>query len=84
MFFWRDHTGHEIDLVLGNEYYMDAIEIKSSQTVRGSMFQNLAWFSDLVQENLKSKSIVYAGNQAQNRANGKIIPWQNITLNLDS
>jgi predicted AAA+ superfamily ATPase len=80
LFFWRDHSGHEIDILLGNEFSLEAVEIKSAKTVKGNMFNNLAWFSDIAGNAVQKKSIIYGGDSRQNRANGQVIPWKQMEL----
>ena len=46
MFFWRDHTGNEIDLLLDRGEELHPIEIKSGQTVATDAFKGLKKWRD--------------------------------------
>lgn len=82
LYFWRDQSGHEVDLLLGSEYGFTAIEIKSAQTIHSSMYANLGYVAELYGDSVKKRVVVYGGTQSQNRANGMIVPWNQ--LDLDS
>ena len=47
LFFWRDRTGHEIDLLIDEAGKLFPVEIKSSQTVSGDMLDGLKWWLNL-------------------------------------
>jgi hypothetical protein len=47
LFFWRDRTGHEIDLVIDDAGRLFPVEIKSAQTLSGGMLDSLLWWSKL-------------------------------------
>lgn len=80
MYFWRDQSGHEVDLILGSEYGFTAIEIKSAQTIHSSMFGSIAYVAELYGDSVKKRVLIYGGTQAQNRANGMIVPWNKVDL----
>lgn len=43
-FFWRDNTGHEIDLLIEEGDGLKAIEIKSGVTINEDFFKGLEFF----------------------------------------
>jgi uncharacterized protein len=47
LFFWRDNTGHEIDLLLEEGDGMKAVEIKSGVTINEDFFKGLEFFKKL-------------------------------------
>lgn len=65
-YFWRDKTGHEIDLLGVKGSTLRAIEIKAGKTVVSDYFSDLLYFSK-VQKSQKSliKQIIYGGNTSQ-------------------
>ncbi len=77
VFYWRDKTGHEIDVIIDVADDLTPIEIKSGKTINSDYFKNLKYWNNLSKG---TKSIViYSGNQSQNRSDGtKIINWKNI------
>ncbi len=78
IWFWRDQTGHEIDLLIerGDELY--PIEIKSGQTVTRSMFDSLNWWNRLSGGSSQSSTLVYGGMDAYRHADISVRPWFSI------
>lgn len=77
LFYWRDKTGHEIDVIIDIDGKMTPIEIKSSKTVHSDFFKNLKYWNKL--SNNDNSLVIYSGDQEQNRSDGtKIINWKNI------
>jgi len=77
LFFWRDNTGHEIDVVVDKFPHLFPIEIKSGKTITPDYFKGLNFW-----EKVSGKSegaIVYTGKLFQKRSNGvTIYPWNKI------
>jgi len=76
LFYWRDKTGHEVDVLidLGNKIL--PIEIKSGMTISTAWFKNVHYWKKLSNE--KDSFVLYAGNIEQNRSdNTHIINWKN-------
>ncbi len=79
MFFWRDKTGHEIDCLVENPISINAIEIKSSQTISPRFFDGLNYWKTINKnENRNSFYVVYGGEKTLVRNGIKIIPWYEI------
>jgi len=75
LFYWRDKTGHEVDLILEKADSLFPIEIKSSQTINSDYFKNLIYWSKLAKVN--KGAVLYAGNETQNRSNGiQVLNWR--------
>lgn len=75
LFFWRDRTGHEIDLLIEEADKLFPVEIKSSQTVSGDMLDGLQWWLSLSGQPAQSATLVYAGGEAFTRARISVRPW---------
>lgn len=81
LFYWRDKTGHEIDLIVDKGNLLTPIEIKSSKTINSDFFKNLKYWNHLSKMN--KAVLIYSGIQEQNRSDGTLITnWKNIS-NLD-
>ena len=78
LWFWRDSAGHEIDLLIDVGTSLKIAEIKAGLTIMPDMFKELEWFE--IHSNLSglSKHLVYGGQEAQNRKQGHVIPWNGI------
>jgi len=79
LFFWRDKTGHEIDIVLDNGTDLLFIEIKSGKTISSEYFKNLNYWLKLSDQ--KQGFVLYAGDQNQQRSDGiGIMNWKQFIL----
>ena len=77
LYYWRDKTGHEIDVIIDNGSKLLPIEIKSGKTFNTEFFKNIDYWCNL-SGNEKS-ILLYAGDQNQQRSNGKeILNWKKI------
>lgn len=68
LFYWRDKTGHEVDVIIDNGRTLFPVEIKSGQTVASDYFDNMEYWMKL--SKAKSGALLYAGSQAQKRSSG--------------
>jgi predicted AAA+ superfamily ATPase len=71
LYFWRDSSGHEIDLIVEEAGKLWAYEIKSGQTIASDFFDGLKYWRELSSENVKT-SLIYAGDRAENRTVARI------------
>lgn len=74
-YFWRDHSGHEIDLIIEEGTQIKAIEIKSGATLHSSFFNGLQWFAKQAGLNSSACALIYGGDLRQSRAAGEAYPW---------
>ena len=77
-YFWRDHKGKEIDLILEDGASLIPIEIKSGSTKKGDYFSGLDYWNKLSGNSPDKSYVIYGGNENQERANGKLLSWQSI------
>jgi predicted AAA+ superfamily ATPase len=77
-YFWRDHSGHEIDLLIENGARLRAVEIKSAETLHNSFFDGLKWFAHTSGLEADDCQLVYGGNLKQSRQAGEVIPWNGV------
>jgi len=77
LYFWRDKTGHEIDLLVDRGLELLPIEIKSGMTINSDYFKNLKFWLQLSGQ---AKGVVlYTGDQRQTRSSGiQIMNWRQI------
>jgi uncharacterized protein len=76
LWFWRDSSGNEVDFIIENPKGFRIVEFKASMTIMPKMFKGMEKFVKLSGWNDVNKTLVYAGNDKQNRAAGKVIPWK--------
>ena len=75
LFFWRDRTGHEIDLVIEAAGELFPVEIKSGHTLSGDMFDGLRWWCTLSGQSLDSATLIYGGEESYTRRGVAVRPW---------
>lgn len=75
LFFWRDRTGHEVDLVIDAGQKLIPVEIKSGQTVNASFFDGLRYFCALGTPASETGVLIQGGDAAYKRENFLVRPW---------
>lgn len=73
LYFWRDTSGHEVDLLLEDGEKLLPIEIKSGQTVSGDMFGGLDYYSKL--NGNCPGMLIYGGSDFYTRSGMMVRPW---------
>lgn len=83
-YFWRDNTGHEIDLILEFGDTLLPIEIKSGKTINTDFFKNLNYFRKINPACTKC-ALVYGGNETFSQNDTWVVSYKDISLfeNLD-
>ena len=77
-YFWRDHVGHEVDLLVESGSDIEAVEIKSGETITNDIFKGLKWFANHVGLDSDRCTLIHGGTQAQDRMHGRVVPWNQI------
>jgi predicted AAA+ superfamily ATPase len=77
--FWRDNTGHEVDLLLEEGQSLRAVEIKSGETLNDTFFRGLRYFKRLSREPDEHFILVHGGSRRQTRRHGQVLGWQHIS-----
>lgn len=82
LYFWRDNTGNEIDILLENGERLQPIEIKSGQTINRDYLAGLKKWNEIAKKDSASidvSCLIYGGTELQQRAGIDVIPWRSIT-----
>ncbi|MEI7670001.1 MAG: ATP-binding protein [Pseudomonadota bacterium] len=77
-YFWRDKLGNEIDVVQEEGGKIQAIEIKSSNTINSNLFDGLKKWSAISETKLGEGQLIYAGLENQQRTLGRVVSWRDI------
>lgn len=83
LFYWRDNTGHEVDLLHESGDAIVPIEIKSGATIQPDNWKGIDYYRAL---NPKAAPgiVVYGGSERQNRSNGlRIVGFPHIGELMD-
>ncbi len=75
LYFWRDRTGNEIDVLLDRAGRLVPVEIKSGRTIAGTYFTGLSRWAELAGKEADRPYLVYAGRQKQKRGEAMVLPW---------
>ncbi|OJX36833.1 MAG: AAA family ATPase [Flavobacteriia bacterium 40-80] len=80
IWFWRDASGNEIDLLVESENGVTIAEFKASMTIMPDMFKGLTHFEAISGWKDLNKQLVYGGDAEQNRTAGKVISWKSFGI----
>ena len=77
LYFWQDHKGTEIDLLIDKGQDITPIEIKAGETSNASYFDNLKYWSSLAKKDNDSH-VIYSGNDSLSLQNGQLWSWMDM------
>jgi predicted AAA+ superfamily ATPase len=72
LYFYRDKSCKEVDIIYKIANKVQAIEIKSAKTFHESFFDNLEYFSALLGKQVEKKYLIYSG-EAMKRSKAELI-----------
>lgn len=73
LFFYRDSSGHEIDLLYARLQRYAAIEIKSGKTISRDYFKGLNRFHKSFPDLVGERVVVYGGDESQERSGVRVV-----------
>lgn len=76
LFFWRDNTGNEVDVVLDMGSQLIPLEIKSGQTMNPDFFRPLSKWLAWAGEEAGQAFLVYGGDHDQTRRECTVFSWR--------
>ena len=82
VYYWRDKTGREIDIIIETPLETIPIEIKAGKTVQQEFFKNVKYWMKL--SGSSKGKVIYAGETEQKRSDGtEVFSWKHIHEKLD-
>lgn len=82
LFYWRDVSGHELDLIIDKGTEGWAVEIKSGMTMNTDYYKGLLFWNKI--SGTKGGSVLYTGNESYKNHNGiHVIGWREVNSLLD-
>ncbi len=75
LYYWRDRTGHEVDLVIDTGKRLIPVEIKSSETITDSFFDGLRYYMSLKGNTSKTGVVVYGSDKSYKRNKFVVRAW---------
>jgi predicted AAA+ superfamily ATPase len=82
-FFWRDHTGHEVDCLIERGQYLFPIEIKAGQTITKSYFEGLDFWNKIADAAPENSFVIYAGDEQMTRSGCTVTSWKSCAQIVD-
>lgn len=79
LYFFRDSQGNEIDVIIDTRDGLEAIEIKSAETISPDFQKGLNYIEKISTDTILKKSIVYGGKDKQNRSWGQVLPYRDLS-----
>ncbi len=79
LFYWRDNTGHELDVIMDFGTVLLPIEIKSGETIASDFFNNLNFYRK-INPACKKAAIIYGGNESFEENENWILSYKHIGL----
>ena len=75
IYFWRDATGHEVDMVIDLGRTLIPVEAKSAQTIAPDFFNNLIYWRKVSGDENAPAALIYGGEQWFKRSGVVVYPW---------
>ncbi len=75
IFFWRDSTGNEIDILIDQGDELIPLEIKAGQTINPDFFKGIRFWKKLANASDQPAAVVYGGDRSQIRSGIHVVPW---------
>lgn len=75
IYFWRDSTGNEIDVLIDEGDRLVPMEIKAGQTVNQDFFKGIRFWKKLATDIEQRAALVYGGDKSYIRSDTYVYPW---------
>ncbi len=80
-YYWRDHKGHEVDLIEDRSTYLYPVEIKSGATFHADFLKDVNYLNALQESSLtqgESGACIYGGDSSFEFKGFKVVSWKEI------
>ncbi len=78
VYFWRDKSGHEVDVLLDGGDALVPVEVEPGPTVSRDMLTGLEQWRALADQTAGPAWLVYGGDQRQERSGCVVLPWSEL------
>ena len=75
LFFWRDATGHEIDILIDSGERVVPVEVKSGQTVAADAADTLVWWRSIPSNPNGGGILIHGGAERFAFRGCQVLPW---------
>ncbi len=73
--FWRDATGHEIDILIDAGSRLIPVEVKSGATVPADAVSALKWWTSIPSNPNRGGVLVHGGTESFDLGGFRVLPW---------
>lgn len=78
LFFWRDNTGNEVDVITDQGLTLMPIEIKAGQTISADFFTGIRKWISWAGTEAGRACLIYGGDERQERKEAEVVPWREV------
>ena len=78
LYFWRDNTGNEVDLIIDQGDKLIPVEVKSGQTLSSDSYKGLCKWLKLAGNDAARPVLIYGGDNMFERKGITVLPWSKI------
>ncbi|NCT56642.1 MAG: ATP-binding protein [Legionella sp.] len=82
LYYWREHAGLEIDLLVEQADQLVALEAKSGQTITPKQLLGLKKIQQTMSDTAVKPLLVYAGDDFKQLGNVQLMPWRSFVSAL--
>ena len=75
LYFWRDHSGNEIDCIIEEALYTIPIEIKASKTANFEFFKQVQKWKTIVSTPSPKSYVIYSGSKNERWPDAELLSW---------
>src|SRR3989338_4998439 len=76
IYFWRDHRGDEVDVIIEQGERLTAVEIKAGHTFSSDYFSALKRFQTTADVSKDATFVIYSGSESQEYSDGYLLSWK--------
>lgn len=76
LYFWRDSTGNEVDLLIEDGMRFIPVEIKSGTTLNGDFLRSLKRFAEFAGEDSHDPALIYGGEGGMTWRGVSVMGWK--------
>mgnify|MGYP000102844664 CR=1 FL=1 len=80
LYFWRDHVGNELDLLIEKGSTFEVVEFKSATTYTPDFFKVFSYWENLTGSGKENMKVVYGGEDSMQTKHGALVSWKDFLL----
>jgi len=84
LYFWRDHTGNELDCIIDESRYPIPLEIKAGKTVNKDFFKGFEYWDNTTKLSDTPRYLIYTGQEDLKRSEAHVLRWQSMGNLIES